>query len=226
MTHHELLIDFREKDLMEKLRFFKVPFKECNRMPADSMGRPIADVQYGPLTMERKTLEDLVLSVQDGRFETQTPRLALTDLPLVMVSGTISAIKDTYKMRKAEFNENVVYGTIASMFVRYGLSVIWVQEDWQLAKVLRSVIQKIDEGKLGQPHKLRSLLQSRDKRIDILKAMFGLTEAQAVGLLLKFKSLRQVFWVIENKEYQLTDVPGIADATVRKMKTVWLEEWK
>lgn len=213
-------VDHRERGALNAhLKEFRIPF-EYHTLPVGDIEIQPPRIEI-PLVIERKDITDFAMSVMDERMWHQAYRISSSFLPLVAVTGSIQSLKKKYLQRGRNYNENIIRGSIASLYVRYGLGVVHLPSNRELVRTIPFILSKIQEGKLGIPHRTRRAIRSRDKRLDTLKIIFGLTEAQAKGLLDFFGSLRQIFRVIENKPYALTDVAGIAEATVKKMRKVW-----
>lgn len=181
----------------------------------------VGDIQYGPLVVERKEIEDYILSFQDRLWNQCKAMVEKFDAPVVIITGDIHELAERYKERGTIINLKAIRGAIASTYIRYGVPTIWLPNDVELVSVFLSMKEKVDQGKLGIPHKIQALVRHRDKRIDALTILFGLTEKQAQGLLRFEGSIKSIFEDLEKRSYRLTDVPGIGDVTVRKMRKVY-----
>ena len=99
------------------------------------------DYVSGDVCIERKTIDDLCSSIVDGRIKTQCRRIsARFKHGFVLVSGKISE-------RTADIHEHCILGMIASLVIKYGVNVIIVDDDKQLAYLISRILTKLQEVK-------------------------------------------------------------------------------
>ena len=142
----ELIVDTREpvKDIVPLLDKLGVPHIE--------LALEAGDYDCDGITIERKAINDFYLSITepkgDPRLFNQIPRLAeVSSRPILAITGDEQILIDN----NIDYNPNVLYGTIASLMVRYGVEVLWLRDDWALMNVLANLFQKVQEGKEGLP---------------------------------------------------------------------------
>ncbi len=99
------------------------------------------DYVEGDVVIERKTIDDMCGSIVDGRMKRQVERMKESfKLCYVLVSGRIGD-------RKSEVHENCILGKMASLLVRDGVPVICVDDDAQLAYLMKRIFERHGGGK-------------------------------------------------------------------------------
>src|SRR5690606_26214134 len=109
---------------------------------------------------------------------------------------------------------DLIETVIGSVMSKYGIHAAWVPSDAALCSLALKVFRNAAENKVAKPNKIVTMVKSRDKRVDILKVSFGISEPTALNLLKKFGTVKAIF----NASYsQLLDCPGVAEATATKI---------
>lgn len=135
-----ILIDTRESKLIEL-------FQE-NSIDYDKKQLEIGDIQIMNndeiiLCIERKTIDDLVSSIKDGRYKEQKTRMLSKinyDNILYIIEGKI----DKYK-----HNEKQIFGSITNMNFRDKIKVISTNNTKQTYELILSLKKKFIEGKFN-----------------------------------------------------------------------------
>lgn len=179
----------------------------------------LGDIELPHDRVERKKMSDFENAVTQNRANrlySQVERLTLaTDKrPWLIITGDIT------ERRTKATNENI-YGAMASVYVRYGIPVLWVQNDTMLAYLVARVIWKLGEGKAYKPRRRPSMMG------------FGKanTLANFVGAPLDVgkRLLRQhndntwdvLTYLKDTSEKQIKkDVRGLGPARIKKIKTI------
>ena len=93
---------------------------------------PIGDYIVAPETIvERKSIQDLISSVFDGRLFDQCDRLKNNfEFPIILVEGNINAIEDLTE------NPFVFYGAISSITIDFKIPIITTLDSSHTAKLL------------------------------------------------------------------------------------------
>jgi len=135
-----ILIDTRESKLIELF--------EENNIEHDKKQLEIGDIQIMKddeiiLCIERKTIDDLVSSIKDGRYKEQKTRMLSKinyDNILYIIEGKI----DKYK-----HNEKQIFGSITNMNFRDKIKVISTNNIKQTYELILSLKKKFIEGKFN-----------------------------------------------------------------------------
>lgn len=135
-----ILIDTRESKLIELF--------EENNIEHNKKQLEIGDIQIMKddeiiLCIERKTIDDLVSSIKDGRYKEQKTRMLSKinyDNILYIIEGKI----DKYK-----HNEKQIFGSITNMNFRDKIKVISTNNIKQTYELILSLKKKFIEGKFN-----------------------------------------------------------------------------
>ena len=94
------------------------------------------DYMTDDVLIERKTIDDLVASILDGRINSQVERMELSDRECFII--IVGCLKD----RTSDINENCILGKIVSLVVSHGMKVLWCEDDEQFLFLLKNIIEK------------------------------------------------------------------------------------
>lgn len=212
---YEFIVDSREKGKIQGLLKLKnIPHRRTALGSGDFCLR-----HYKPFRnivgMERKTVYDLMGSIQNGKMFNQIKRLTRDyDIRYLLISGNL--YEATMKMKKIglKINSTVIYGTIASFAVRDRIHVLWLPDDSVLIDVAYRICTKISEGKYGKVTTDKAKFE-QFKPINALTLVPGIKQSLAEKMLDKFKTLKNI---ADAEVNQLTVVDGIGP---EKASLVW-----
>lgn len=133
----KLSVDDREcSEVVEELALLGVDL-EIKRLKT-------GDYVWNDVCIERKTINDLCGSIVDGRIKSQCRRMSgQFKHSFVLVSGKI-------KERTADIHEHCILGMISSLVIKYGVNVIILDDDKQLAYMISRIITKLQEVKQNE----------------------------------------------------------------------------
>lgn len=123
-------VDSREKDLQNKLSYYIVSIPAFRNLKIVVENLPIGDViisnnNNDELIIERKSINDLLSSIKDGRYEEQSYRLNGLSLHnhniMYMIEGDINKMNT---FRDVKFEKLTMYSAIFSLNYYKGFSVI------------------------------------------------------------------------------------------------------
>ena len=143
-----LTIDCREAKLLEELTKLKAPesslFKHINITTENLL---LGDIQIQVhdkhnILMERKTVDDLLASIKDGRYEEQSYRLqAVTDYKVFyLIEGKIKS------------NHRVVFSSLLSLNYFKGFSVLRTDDIKETASMILYFMLKMEKEKDKVPY--------------------------------------------------------------------------
>jgi len=104
----------------------------------------VGDYVYKDIGFERKTIDDFCASIIDGRLKKQVEQLKKRfKWSFILINGRVSE-------RKSDINENCVLGKIVSLIVKHKIGVIMVDNDKQMAYIIRRIVDRCGlEGQEG-----------------------------------------------------------------------------
>lgn len=172
---------------------------------------------------ERKTIDDLWSSLQDGRFHDQINRLMTHQEKVVcyLIVGSIDAWEFKHNelhkrgiVRKPD--RNVIDGMIASLMTRYNFRVICdSNEQLGLKRMIRTMQKIEEEDVLNIPSKIDPVL--------LAGCITGLSKKQ-IRELVKRHGTSVVQWAKLTPK-QLMDIPGIGKVRAEKFLKVLNFGW-
>lgn len=191
----KLKVDVHEEKL--------IPILDKQAIDYEIVHLEVGDIVYNDLCFERKTMLDFMGSIQSNRiFEQAQNMTANYPHSFIIISGRLA---DGYARLKF-FNENVVFGAIASLQMRYGVNVLRCETDRELVKQVLKFCQKSDGD--TSIHAKRLAISDADVRVAMVSCIpkVGRKRAQ---LLLEHFSLKQLY---DNPEEEIAKVVGKSTA--------------
>lgn len=213
---YEFLVDSREKEKIVKAIVQRkgIPHRITALAAGDFALRKTTPPVETIVGIERKSVQDLVQSIQSQRLFNQCERMTRRyRIPMLFISGSIADYLQRMGQMKLRVNTNVIYGSISSLMVRGGIQVAWFPDDVTLVDVAYRVCVKVSEGKYGTG------LDNRPKYLgyspkQVLMQVPGVNSTVADRMLAKFGSLRVIAVTNVNR---LSSVDGIGDKTAEKI---------
>ena len=220
----EFLVDSREK---EKIKGIVIRKGISHRVTALASGdfalRKLSSPVETIIGIERKSVQDLVQSIQSKRLFDQCDRMGRNyKIAMLFISGDVSDYLAKMHGMHLSVNTNVIYGTVASLMVRGGIQVAWFPDDVTLIDVAYRVCEKVSEGKWEQGIKARpKYLEYSPKRI--LMRVPGVTSDISDRILKKYGSLRVIACTEPDK---MTSVTGMGDKMAKRIYDLFNKEFK
>jgi len=203
-----IVSDFREKEVIEHLKKLGAVVNEQPLEVADH-------ICSERVAIERKTYDDLVSSIIDGRIFEQASALKENfEKPIILIEG--------YSNR--EISENALKGAIASLLIDFGISLLSTRNAYDTAKTIFWIAQKEQkESKFGISIKVGK--KPKDvKRLQefILSSIPGLSTVLARRLLEEFGSIERV---VTAEERELKKIEGIGEKLAKNIKKILTEKY-
>ncbi len=216
MVESELIVDSREQENVRRvLDSYGVKYK----IEALPTGDYEIRTTEGDVTIERKTVPDLIGSLMSGRLESQMRRLSQKNCPILLITGSFSEYKKYAKNSK--FTQDQMIGAISSCIVRYGLRcVIWIQSSHSNPHsagiaMISKLLMKIKEGKLDKiPDRRLKSFDGNEKR-ELIGILCGVPTNVAQALIDYFGTPRRV---IDATDEDLLKVKGMGKTRIHKMR--------
>jgi ERCC4-type nuclease len=141
-----LIIDIREHDLIEKCR--QIISANPNYVTIETEALPIGDILVKTdegkdvLIVERKSLQDLLASIKDGRYEEQSHRLKHASG--FAAHNVVYLIEGMFSTLRTPLEKKLVMSTMASLYYFKGFEVLRTAGIQETADVLIHMADKID----------------------------------------------------------------------------------
>jgi DNA excision repair protein ERCC-4 len=173
------------------------------------------DYRLNNLTVERKTISDLVSSIKEGRLFLQASRLLKIEDPvLIILEGTLRDLQRSGMKRQA------IQGALITIALRYKIPVLRSIAPEETALLMLYSVRQIDK-------RTAFVLQSGRKRITgknipielknqlcMLHGIQGIGQQRALLLLKKFGSLSKLF---NASIEELSEIPGFGEVCAKKI---------
>ncbi len=162
--------------------------------------------------IERKSADDFLSSLTDGRLFEQANRLVETYRnPLVILEGSPYGIRDIHP--------NAIRGAISSLVLDYGIPVIYSRNQEETASLIRTMAKREQEDKekeisvRGDQKKL----DINERQRYIVEGLPHISSVLAKRLLSHFKTVESIF---NSKESELQQVEGIGEKIAKEIRKV------
>lgn len=169
--------------------------------------------------VERKTVQDFLQSLTDGRLLEQAKNLAETfERPLLILEG-----EGLYTERG--IHPNAIRGALACITVDYHIPVISTDDEKETAKIIASIVgreQEEEEGEIPVRSERKALTLTELQRF-IVEGLPGVSAVLAKRLLEHFASVESVMRASEEK---LKEVHGIGTEKARDIRKVLSAEFE
>lgn len=147
----KLVIDYREKKLIDLVNSIKLMNVKYNPIEVVVENLPLSDViikdakNNEKILIERKTINDLASSIQDGRYNEQSYRLTNCNIHnhniLYLIEGNISMWNNKY----TRITRDTIYSAIFSIMYYKGFSTFITSTTVETAEFLLNTALKISK---------------------------------------------------------------------------------
>ena len=147
----KLVVDYREKKLIGLINSIKTMNNKFKSIEVVVENLPLSDViikdnkDNEKLLVERKTINDLASSIQDGRYNEQSYRLNNCNVHnhniMYLIEGNISM----WNNRFTRINKDTIYSAIFSIMYYKGFSVFVTSSTVETAEFLLNTALKIEK---------------------------------------------------------------------------------
>lgn len=209
---YEFLVDSREKfgKTKEIVKRKGIPHR-IDALNADFVLRHMGTTMEDVVGIERKSISDLVQSIQSKRIFDQITKLKHSHkICFLFISGSLEEYESKMTFMNFHLNKAVIYGSIASMIVRDRLMVCWFPNDNALVEMAYRICRKISEGKWGEERIMEPKYEMYDPLRVIQMHIPGLSPEKARGL---FKQFGTLAGMAHAEVAQLQCVNGIGPET-------------
>lgn len=176
----------------------------------------------GDVLIERKTAEDFIASVYDGRLFEQASRISsICGNPLLIIENQL---KDALE---AASNKTAIYGALATLAFSYGFKVFQTSDSDETAQLIAVIAR---HGRYGDLRYASPIVRSKprlqkawQRQLAMVQSIPWVGDKYARRLL---KSLGTVKAVFSASPSRLTEAAGIPPATAAKIHRLINEPYK
>lgn len=172
---------------------------------------PIGDYIVAPETIvERKSIQDLVSSIFDGRLFDQCSRLKENfQFPIILLEGNVDEIEEIVE------NPLIFYGAISTIAIDFKIPVIPTPTAAHTAKLLISMCSRKETLKGPYLKKIKKSDNIQTQQLSTLCSLPGVGEKLAIRMLEKFGSPLRVFTATPS---ELAKVEGLGEVRAQRIK--------
>jgi len=181
---------------------------------------PVGDYIVAPETIvERKSIQDLVSSIFDGRLFDQCTRLKKHfERPTVLIEGNMDELDGIIE------NPLIFYGAVATVVVDFGIPVISTPNATHTAHMLVAMAAR-KNGAPGGPYlkKIKKSSNLEQQQLSLLCSLPGVGEKFAGRMLQRFGTPLDA---LSATSVELARVDGMGEARAKKIKNVLISRLK
>jgi len=180
---------------------------------------PIGDYIVAPETVvERKSIQDLMSSIFDGRLFDQCSRLKEHfQNPIILMEGNVDEIDSITE------NPLIFYGALSTIAIDFKIPIIPTSSASHTAKLLVSMCSRKQSHKGPFLKKIRKSNDLQKQQLSTLCSLPGVGEKTAIRMLKKFGSPLQVFTAPYT---ELSKVEGLGESRAKKIKKMLVSKNK
>ena len=171
----------------------------------------IGDYIVGPETVvERKSIQDLVSSIFDGRLFDQCNRLKEHfQYPILLIEGNVDEIELITE------NPLIFYGALSTVAIDFKIPIIPTPNASHTAKLLVSLCSKKEPIKGPFLKKIKKSNDVQKQQLAVLCSLPGIGEKIAIRILEKYGSPIAALGVTSK---ELAKIPGLGETRAKKIK--------
>ena len=172
---------------------------------------PIGDYIVSHETVvERKSINDLISSIFDGRLFDQCNRLKEHfQFPIILLEGNVDEIESITE------NPLVFYGALSTIAIDYKIPIIPTPNASHTAKLLVSLSSRKESIKGPLLKKIKKSNDVQKQQLSVLCSLPGVGEKIAIRMLEKFESPLKV---LSASTKDLAKIPGLGELRAKKIK--------
>ena len=172
---------------------------------------PIGDYIVSHETVvERKSINDLIASIFDGRLFDQCNRLKEHfHFPIILLEGNVDEIESI------TVNPLVFYGALSTIAIDYKIPIIPTPNASHTAKLLVSLSSRKESIKGPLLKKIKKSNDVQKQQLSVLCSLPGVGEKIAIRMLEKFESPLKV---LSASTKDLAKIPGLGESRAKKIK--------
>ncbi len=170
------------------------------------------------IACERKSVEDFVNSMLDGRLFKQVKDLIQNfQKPFLIIEGT----KDIYSVRNV--HANAIRGAIASLAIDFKIPLIFTKDEKDTAHFFIAIIKREAQEKREAEIRGKTKPLTDDELMEYIISSFpGVGRRTAKNILEHFKTITGF---VTSQEDKLTMVEGVGKITAQKIKEIINREY-
>jgi len=180
--------------------------------------QPLGDFVYNNASCERKTIFDLASSTLSDRVSKQFEKVLPGFYKMLMIVYPLQMLKDDYHTKN--INEDFLFGSIASLAVRYNARILWGHSEMETIPVMVKMLKKFSEGKADVPRQ-HSIERCTDSRTgDTIRNLLRIDPSMANALVSNAKRCNKgvLKYIMEAPNSELMLISGMGPVTLKRIR--------
>lgn len=226
----ELLIDYREKELIELMKGSNQQMSSENLLLGDIVFK---QENKERIIFERKTLYDLAASIKDGRYQEQSFRLNNCATPNHNIFYIIEGNMNSYNISKGRMDKKTLYSAMFAIQFHKGFSLIKTNNIQETMIFIYSYFQKMQKEEKKQGYYEPDVVINKESNVMQINTSDQNTKGLSIEPILQqessyndvIKRSKKSNITKENiGEIMLSNIPGVssksANIIMQKYKTL------
>lgn len=180
--------------------------------------QPYGDFVYNNASCERKTIFDLAASTLSDRVSQQFEKVPAGCYKMLMIVYPLQMLKDNVHTKK--INEDFLFGSIASLAVRYNARILWGHSESETIPVMVKMLKKFSEGKADVPRQ-HYIQRSTDSRTgDTIRNLLRVDPNIANALVSNAKKSNKgvIRYILDAPNSELMMISGMGPVTMKRIR--------
>ena len=216
----KLIVDHRERMIIKLL-------KERYECIIEEQDLGVGDFLLSDrVVVERKTTDDLLQSITDGRLFNQLILMKQLEKPILLIEGRLEiSVLDEKDINGRKISPNAYRGALASVAIDYGIPVLWTNDEQETAGLVYQIAKR-EQFKKDRPVPIRIKRKFRTIREEQEYLVCGLPKVSVVlgrRLLNELGSPRAIF---SADDAELQKVRGIGRELAARFRRVLSEHYE
>ncbi len=199
-----IIIDYREKNSLVASHLVKQGF------PIEFRELKIGDYIVKDIIIERKTIQDFLISMINHRLLNQIEELKQYENKLLIIEGISE--QELYSEDNKNINSNAVRGFLLSILLKHKIPIVFSKNSEDTAKFI-NVLSKKKEKEINLNAKKKTL-NKREQLQFIIESFPGVGPKKAKKLLKKFGNIQNI---ILSSTDDLKEILGIQASNIKEI---------
>lgn len=180
--------------------------------------QPLGDFVYNNASCERKTIFDLASSTLSDRISKQFEKVPPNYYKMLMIIYPLSMLKEDFHTHN--INEDFVFGSIASLAVRYNARILWGHTEQDTIPVMVKMLKKFSEGKADIPRQHTIERSTSTRAGDTIRNFLRVDPNVANALVVGAKKCNKgvLKYIMEAKDSELMLIGGMGPVTLKRVR--------
>jgi ERCC4-type nuclease len=206
LKKEKIIIDYREKNCMVFSELVK------NNLDIEFKELKIGDYIVKDIVIERKTVNDFISSMMNGRLRHQLQEIQQYPNKLLIIEGIDEQELYTNSQKKIGVNSNAIRGFLLSILLNYKVPLIFTKNSEDTAKFITILSRK--KKKELPLNVMKKTLNKKEQLQFIIESFPGIGPKTSRKLLKEFKTIKNI---INSSEQELKKVLGKKSEIIKKI---------